>query len=487
MSCRPNFSINGAPPQDIQVSNMTTSDRLTANEVNTCTLYAQKAVFETLVVPQFENASSAAIPLTLMLRDINADCEIHALDYISGDMRATLVAPSAGTSWTWTLPTSAGADGQVLQTDGTGITEWVDIVGANVPSVAGYTLVSVGGGVAEWTNNPTLSGNQFTLGATDIASTEFRLQSSNTGTCALYFDDTVINRGGITYNHATDTMSLIIDGIAAVTCNPTTFTFNDVLAIDIVGTSTTTWTITGDPISSLEVGNSYITYDNTSDTFTIGTNTGPQIFFQSTPTLSTIPTEQINLGDSSIISSIVNFVTAPAGTAHIQFRESPLTDVTYNAVDGFQIVVEDVLRFHIDPGTNTTNIVGPLAINGDTLVLNIGCFYLDNVTTIYQACNIVATGGNLFTTLAMGRNFTVTDVTVCVATGGAAATYTVRVTNSTTAASSTGTTASTTTSASVALTGSGVVFTAGNLMAVEALNSVGATNDILVYIHGFPS
>ena len=72
-------------------------------------------------------------------------------------------AAAAGT-WTMTLPTTAGTNGYVLGTDGTGVTNWVATAGAlPTPTTAGNVIFT--------TNGTTWSSTQKIVQGTSVAST----------------------------------------------------------------------------------------------------------------------------------------------------------------------------------------------------------------------------------------------------------------------------------------------------------------------------
>ena len=63
-------------------------------------------------------------------------------------------AANAGT-WTFTMPTSAGSSGYVLQTDGTGVTNWAALTGGGNVSNSGTPTANQ---IAVWTNANTIQG-----------------------------------------------------------------------------------------------------------------------------------------------------------------------------------------------------------------------------------------------------------------------------------------------------------------------------------------
>ena len=78
-------------------------------------------------------------------------------EFLPGSTSGTVTmqpAAVAGT-WTMTLPTTAGTNGYILQTDGTGVTTWVASVGGgNVNSSGTPTAAQI----AVWTNSSTIQG-----------------------------------------------------------------------------------------------------------------------------------------------------------------------------------------------------------------------------------------------------------------------------------------------------------------------------------------
>jgi hypothetical protein len=63
-------------------------------------------------------------------------------------------AANAGT-WTFTVPTTAGTNGYILQTDGTGVTTWVASAGGGNVSSSGTPTAAQ---IAVWTNSSTIQG-----------------------------------------------------------------------------------------------------------------------------------------------------------------------------------------------------------------------------------------------------------------------------------------------------------------------------------------
>ena len=63
-------------------------------------------------------------------------------------------AANAGT-WTFTMPTTGGTNGYILQTDGTGVTTWVASAGGGNVSSSGTPTASQ---IAVWTNSSTIQG-----------------------------------------------------------------------------------------------------------------------------------------------------------------------------------------------------------------------------------------------------------------------------------------------------------------------------------------
>jgi hypothetical protein len=78
-------------------------------------------------------------------------------DLLTGSSSGTVTVQPAAAAGTWslTLPTSAGTNGYVLQTDGSGVTSWVALaVGGNVSSSGTPTA----GQIAAWTSSSAIQG-----------------------------------------------------------------------------------------------------------------------------------------------------------------------------------------------------------------------------------------------------------------------------------------------------------------------------------------
>ena len=67
----------------------------------------------------------------------------------------TVQGASAAGTWTFTLPTTGGSNGYILQTDGTGVTTWVASAGGGNVSSSGTPTAAQ---IAVWTNSSTIQG-----------------------------------------------------------------------------------------------------------------------------------------------------------------------------------------------------------------------------------------------------------------------------------------------------------------------------------------
>lgn len=130
-----------------------------------------------------------------------ADTGLFRLEGITSGYVEVKSANAAG-SWTMTLPGSAGTSGQVLTTDGTGITSWSTPAGGGVSSVTGTAPIYV---------SPTTGAAVVSIQGTNSGAV---LYSTGTGTSALF------NAQGNAPN-ATDTavQVLVSQGTAAPTWN----------------------------------------------------------------------------------------------------------------------------------------------------------------------------------------------------------------------------------------------------------------------------
>jgi hypothetical protein len=136
--------INGTSDgtKNFNISALTTAGTLTssgntvigASSSNTVTFNASLAA----TLPIQTNTSFDIGAATLGLRAI----------YLGGTSTFTTKVQSAtlGGSWTMTLPTAAGTAGQILQTDGTGVTSWSN------PITASYAQVYVTNAATTWTS-----------------------------------------------------------------------------------------------------------------------------------------------------------------------------------------------------------------------------------------------------------------------------------------------------------------------------------------------
>ena len=95
-------------------------------------------------------------------------------DNLAGSSSGTVTvqpAAAAGT-WTMTLPTTAGTNGYVLGTDGTGVTNWVATAGAlPTPTTAGNVIFTTDGSTWSSTQKIVLGTSQAATSGTSIAFT----------------------------------------------------------------------------------------------------------------------------------------------------------------------------------------------------------------------------------------------------------------------------------------------------------------------------
>jgi len=95
----------------------------------------------------------------------------------------TLKSGNNTATWNLTLPTGAGASGQVLQTDGAGVTSWATLVNSgNANELAYY---SAAGTAVSGNANATISSGALTLGVANTAAGSILLNGSTSGTITV--------------------------------------------------------------------------------------------------------------------------------------------------------------------------------------------------------------------------------------------------------------------------------------------------------------
>ena len=87
------------------------------------------------------NVTAGAETFDLVFKNMNAGAVASkTFRILSGGGIRILSGVIATSNWTMTLPITAGVDGQVLHTDGTGITSWTAAVDATKLPLAGGTI-----------------------------------------------------------------------------------------------------------------------------------------------------------------------------------------------------------------------------------------------------------------------------------------------------------------------------------------------------------
>lgn len=78
------------------------------------------------------SATSGAVVSTLVKRDSSGNFSTNQITF-PGVTAGTVavIAPASGASWTLTLPSGAGVNGQALETNGSGVTSWQNVSGFN--------------------------------------------------------------------------------------------------------------------------------------------------------------------------------------------------------------------------------------------------------------------------------------------------------------------------------------------------------------------
>lgn len=106
------------------------------------------------------------------------------------------VDPGATTSWTLVLPSNAGANGQVLSTDGFGVTSWSTVSSGsgtvNSGTAGQITYYAASGSAVSGTTNAAISGGHLTLGSSGSSAGSISLAGSTNGSVTI---DTATSAG----------------------------------------------------------------------------------------------------------------------------------------------------------------------------------------------------------------------------------------------------------------------------------------------------
>lgn len=101
-----------------------------------------------LITPTIDNATGISLKLSnnsaLTLGTASSTTGAIVLNNASNNKTTTIQSATTSTTWTMTLPTSAGTNAQVLQTDGSGNTSWVAQTGGGGSLTVGTTTISNG-------------------------------------------------------------------------------------------------------------------------------------------------------------------------------------------------------------------------------------------------------------------------------------------------------------------------------------------------------
>jgi hypothetical protein len=172
---------------------------------------------------------------------------------LSGNTSGTVtVQPQAAAgTWTFRLPNSAGTSGQVLQTDGTGITSWATVAGGGgTPGGPSASIQFNNAGAFGGSANATLdsSGNITAAGTV-------------TANAATVSPGNLVMGSGALAQSATSGFIYTNTMVGSPTGTPTAITGRAPLAFDSF--SKVLWVYTGGAWASLGQGGSWVTYTST--------------------------------------------------------------------------------------------------------------------------------------------------------------------------------------------------------------------------------
>lgn len=163
------------------------------------------------IVSGTPNATILAGALTLGIAGTDAGSLV-----LSGSAAQTVTLNTAATAgnWTLTLPTSGGANGQVLTTNGSGVTSWTSFPGAVNSGTANQLTYYASTGTAVSGNaNATISGGALTLGVLSSVAGSLVLTGSSSGTVTIN-TPSVAGTWTLTLpdNNGTNGQALVTDG-----------------------------------------------------------------------------------------------------------------------------------------------------------------------------------------------------------------------------------------------------------------------------------
>lgn len=199
--------------------------------------------------------------------------------------------------YTLTLPINAGAPGQVLQTDGTGILSWV-----NQPTVNPGTVTVVSASVPSFLSVAVTNPTTTPIINITYSGSALPVSSGGTGLIAVGVNGTVLRSNGsiLQYGTTVDSISTVVPGGFLFTANVTFATTNPVITFAYSGTLPTTNGGTG--LTTVGSNGQVLTSNGSS-------------LFYSTPTTGTVTNFSANITplvtSSFITATITNATTTP--------------------------------------------------------------------------------------------------------------------------------------------------------------------------------
>lgn len=169
------------------------------------------------------NATISGGALTLGVQSTTAGSIVLANTNVAA--RATTIQSSASASaaWTLTLPVSAGSAGNILSTNGAGVTSWVAASVGTVTSV-GLTVATGAGGILSnsGTASPITSSGTYTLAVTGVAGgfPYFTSTSAWASSAAAMALNGVVYGGGASASPASTAAGTTGQVLIATTSNP---------------------------------------------------------------------------------------------------------------------------------------------------------------------------------------------------------------------------------------------------------------------------
>lgn len=333
------------------------------------------------------NASSSGVPSVTVTPTLGVQQttqgQLILANTAAGAFPVTLQSSnSTSAAWTFTLPTSAGTNGYVLATNGSGVTSWIAVAGTGT-----VTSVDVSGGTTGLTTSggPITSAGTITLAGTLVV--------SNGGTGRTTLTSNVVYKGAGT--SAIATSSITDDGTTVTTTLPgvspnfasgytTTATAAGTTTLTVASTrfqfftGTTTQTVVLPVTSTLFTGLSYTVANNSTGVVTVQSSGANNVLVmgpQSVATFVCILTSGTTAASWQVVTMYANVPQNSQSAAYTTVLSDAGKHILHPTADN------NARTFTIDSNANVPYPVGTaitfvnqintvtIAITSDTLTL----------------------------------------------------------------------------------------------------------------------